>query len=85
MQEQDVHPCFVMGILDSITGDGFGETAWWEEILAQAVDRDAPMMGFFGEKIQHAFIVARFFYQIVQHQHATLRQAKPALQVEHLQ
>ena len=58
----------VVGILEG-DDDGHGKTGEWKMILTQVDDCDASMMGFFGEEIQHAFIIALFFHQIAQNQH----------------
>ena len=48
-----------------VSRNGFGESYGREQILAQVEHSDPSMVGFFGEKIEDAFIMAGFFHEIV--------------------
>ena len=50
----------------SISSNTLSIFARWKHVLTQVLDGDVLMMGVFGRKIQHLFIVSSFGHQIIQ-------------------
>lgn len=63
-----------------VSGDGFGVSSFRKHVLGHVHHRDAFMMRIPGEEMQHAFVIASFFHQIIENQDSTFGFLEPFIQ-----